>query len=57
MNSTDNDTEFGGRLEIYLEGRWGTICSTGFGQNDAILACKQLGYQSVVRYGTADDLG
>ena len=42
----------GGRLEINLNGRWGTICDDGFGPSDARLACNQLGYSSYTRYGT-----
>ena len=33
-----------GHLEIYLNGHWMTICSVGFGQEDATLACNRLGY-------------
>ena len=35
-----------GRLEIYLDGHWGTICSVGFGAEEATLACNQLGYRT-----------
>ena len=40
-----------GRLEINLNGRWGTICDDDFGASDARMACKQLGYSSFTRYG------
>ena len=33
-----------GRLELYHEGVWGTICGHGFDTNDARVACTQLGY-------------
>ena len=46
-----------GRLEIYLSGRWGTICDVGFGLEDATLACNQLGYETYQRYGTVGQLG
>ena len=46
-----------GRLEIYLNGHWGTICGVGFGSEDAILACNQLGYRTYRRYGTVGQLG
>ena len=35
-----------GRAEVYCNGQWGTICSTGFGYTDANTICKQLGYDS-----------
>ena len=46
-----------GRLEIYLNGHWGTICGVGFGSEDAIVACNQLGYRTYRQYGTVGQLG
>ncbi|XP_071502320.1 macrophage scavenger receptor types I and II-like [Diadema antillarum] len=31
-----------GRLEIYLEQHWGTVCSRNFNDTDAMVACRQL---------------
>ena len=32
-----------GRLEVFLQGRWGVVCNDGFGYTEAQVACRQLG--------------
>lgn len=36
-----NDTE--GRVEVFVAGRWGTVCDRGFGPREARVVCSQLG--------------
>ena len=38
---------------MYAGGRWGTVCDDGFQQNDADVACRQLGY---LRASSFDDV-
>ncbi|KAK3097126.1 hypothetical protein FSP39_006614 [Pinctada imbricata] len=34
-----------GILEVYKNGRWGTVCASGFGQTEADVACRILGFE------------
>ena len=58
--STPSTTDAGsstGRLEIYHNGLWGTVCRDFFSQSDADVVCQQLGYEGARSYGSVGSLG
>ena len=43
-----------GRLELFFDNQWGTICVSGFTKENANTACRQLGSMKAVGYFGAD---
>ena len=36
-----------GRVEICLDGYWGSVCSNGWDEQDALVTCRQAGYRTL----------
>ena len=47
----------GGRLEIFVNNEWGTVCNDDFGIREGNVACNQLGYISATNVGIVKTLG
>jgi deleted-in-malignant-brain-tumors protein 1 len=50
VDENDNDRTLHGRLEVNVNGEWGTVCNRSWTVNLAIMACNQLGLTTDPEY-------
>ena len=51
-NEVTSSSLTAGRLEVYYNGQWGTVCDNAFSETEANVACRQLGFSGHVDFGT-----
>ena len=56
-NSGNSDGVSGGRLEVFFNGLWGTVCNDLFDMNDADVACRLLGFSRSTLFSRVGFLG
>ena len=45
----DGTTNYSGRIEIFINGIWGTVCDDFWDRMDAMVVCRQLNFSTIGR--------
>ena len=49
LSNNGNFTNFFGLVEVCLDGQFGVICDDGWDEREALVVCKELGYDKAAR--------
>ncbi|XP_041470836.1 scavenger receptor cysteine-rich domain-containing group B protein-like [Lytechinus variegatus] len=53
----DGESASEGRVEVFYDGSWGTVCDDGWNLRDARVVCRMLGFQTAVRAASSAAFG
>ena len=56
-NVTGDITGVRGRLEVFYNEEWGTVCDDSWDMKDATVVCRQLGYSVAIRKSSNAEFG
>ncbi|KAH0624353.1 hypothetical protein JD844_031747 [Phrynosoma platyrhinos] len=57
LRLVDGESTKEGRIQVFLNGQWGSICGDGWTDRGAAVVCRQLGYSGVAKAKTVTYLG
>ena len=57
LRLVDGNTRNQGRLEVFLNDEWGTVCDDSWDLEDALVACRQLGFPEATEATSGGSFG
>ena len=57
VGGVETSNTLSGRVEVLINGEWGTVCDDGWDISDAHVACRELGYSYALSYQCCDQYG